>query len=380
MIYGLHGAAVPLIKSDLALTYTEIGLLTTIPGFVGLVLEPMFGVLGDTRWRRALVRGGIIATTGALALVAFGQTFAVLLTAFVILYVASGVYVNLAQATLMDGNPLRTDQTMARWTLVGSVGVTIAPLAATVAFGLGYGWRGLYLALAGAAGVYIALIWQIRFDSHAGAEEESVSPREMLRDLWQALRNADLIRWVLLAELGDLMLDKLYDVTGLYFHDVVGVSFGQAAAAAALFTVAGLVGNFALVPLLERVNGLKVLRWSSIVVLGLYAAFLVVPNVWAKYALIALVSFCTAGWYAVLRGRTYAALPGQSRNGGGGGGIGKFFGAADADDFGGAGGRVRFASGDVDFGAGSGGADCGAAEGEGRDWRLEIGDWGEVDK
>lgn len=312
LIYGIYGAALPLLKSDLALTYTQVGLLATIPGLVSIALEPFIGILGDTRWRRALVRGGIIATTFGLALAAFGQTFAVILAAFTLLYVASGAYVNLAQATLMDTNPARTEHAMARWTLVGSIGVTVAPILATVAFGMGYGWRGLYLAFAGAAGVYVALIWRVRFDAHEGAAESEFAPGELLRALFAAFRKRELLRWVLLTELADLMLDKLYEVTGLYFHDVVGVDFTQAAFASAVFTITGLVGNLLLIPLLERVNGLRVLRLSSFVVAALYAAFLIIPDVGAKYGLIGVVSFCTAGWFAILRGRTYAALPGQS--------------------------------------------------------------------
>ena len=311
-IYGLFGATLPLVKTELALNYLQVGLLTTVPGLVSIALEPFIGVLGDTRLRRALVRGGLLATTFALALIAFGQTYAIILIAFCILYVASGAYVNLAQATLMDIHPARTEQTMARWTWLGSVGVMLAPLLATFAFGAGYGWRGLYLAVAGAAGVYVALVWRIRFDAHAGAETETIAPRALLRDLCAALRQRELLRWVILTELADLMLDKLYEVTGLYFHDVVGVDFAQAAFATTVFAVAGLVGGFVMIPLLERVHGVRVLRVSSLIVGALYAAFLLVPLVWLKYILIAAVSFATAGWFAILRGRTYAALPGQS--------------------------------------------------------------------
>lgn len=312
LIYGLQGAVMPLIKSDLALTYTEIGLLTTVPGLIGIMVDPFLGILGDTRWRRALVRAGLAATTGGLALTAFGQTYALLLLAFVILFLGSGAYVNLAQATLMDRDPARSDQTMARWTLLGSIGVAVAPLLVAAVFGLGYGWRALYLGLAGAAGVYLPLVWRVRFDLHAGAEQERVEWRELARGVAAALRHSDLLRWVLLTELADLMLDKLYDVTGLYFYNVVGVDFALAALASSVFTMAGLVGNAALIPALERFNGVRMMRRSALVVLILYAAFLLTPFVWAKYVLIALVSFGTAGWFAILRGRTYAALPGQS--------------------------------------------------------------------
>lgn len=312
LIYGLYGATLPLVKSDLGLSYAQVGLLSTVPGLVGIVVEPFIGILGDTRFRRALVRGGILATVFGLALVAFGQTYAILLIAFCILYVASGAYVNLAQATLMDLNPTRTEQTMARWTLLGGIGVAIAPMLTAMAFGIGYGWRELYLAFAGAAGVYVALVWRIAFNAHDGAQESRVALRTLARDFFDAFRNSTLVRFVVLTELADLMLDKLYEVTGLYFFDVVGVEIAQTALASAVFTIVGLAGNLLLIPLLERMNGVRVVRLSSVVVIALYSAFLLVPFVWAKYVLIALVSFATAGWFAILRGHTFAALPGKS--------------------------------------------------------------------
>jgi FSR family fosmidomycin resistance protein-like MFS transporter len=312
LIYGLVGATLPVIKSELVLSYTQIGLLTTVPGLIGIAVEPFFGVFGDTPLRRALVRGGLVATTFGLALAAFGQSYAMIMTAFAVMYVASGAYVDLAEATLMDQNPERTDQTMARWTLLGEIGVVVAPLLATFAFALGYGWRGLYLGFAGAAGVYVALIWRVKFNDHNGADHDEIAPRALFSALWQALRNRDLLRWILLTELADLMLDKLYEVTGLYFFDVVGVDLAQAAFAVSIFAAAGLVGSLLVIPALERVHGLALLRGSTFVVILLYSAFLLVPFAWAKYVLIGLVGLCTAGWYAILRGRTFAALPGQS--------------------------------------------------------------------
>ncbi|MCI0477656.1 MAG: hypothetical protein L0Y55_15530, partial [Anaerolineales bacterium] len=46
LIYGLQGAILPYLKTDLALNYTEIGLLLTIPGLVGIIGEPFIGLLG----------------------------------------------------------------------------------------------------------------------------------------------------------------------------------------------------------------------------------------------------------------------------------------------------------------------------------------------
>ena len=104
-IYGLFGAMLPTIKTEFSLSYTQVGLLFTLPGLVGVVGEPFIGLLGDTRHRRTLVLGGIVATAIGLSLIASAQRYPLLLLAECIMYVASGAYVNLSQATLIDRDP-----------------------------------------------------------------------------------------------------------------------------------------------------------------------------------------------------------------------------------------------------------------------------------
>jgi FSR family fosmidomycin resistance protein-like MFS transporter len=79
-----------------------------------------------------------------------------------------------------------------------------------------------------------------------------------------------------------------------------------------VWTVVGLVGDFLLIPLLERVRGLSYLRVSAAVVLLLYSAFLLVPGIWPKLALVGALGLLNAGWYSILKGQLYSAMPGQS--------------------------------------------------------------------
>lgn len=311
-IYGLFGAALPTIKTELALTYTQVGLLFTLPGLIGVLGDPFIGLLGDTRQRRALVLGGIVATAIGLTLIAGAQQFLPLLLVQCLMYVASGAYVNLSQASLIDRNPRRTESTMARWVLMGAIGVTIAPLLVTVVLAVEGSWRAVFLGAALVAGAFALLLFKQRFDGHAGADDEVGSLKQLGRSLLTALRSRTLIKWVILTELADFMLDKLLEVTGLYFHDVAGASLPAASAAVTVSTMAGLIGSFAVVPLLEKINGVRVLRFSAFSVLWAYAALLLIPIVWLKVVLIAVISLSTAGWYVVLRAKCYEALPGQS--------------------------------------------------------------------
>jgi FSR family fosmidomycin resistance protein-like MFS transporter len=310
-IYGLQGAILPKLRDDLALSYTQVGLLFTIPGLVSIAGEPVIGLIGDTRYRRALVVGGIAATALGLFLTGIGQTFAIILIAFSILYIASGAYVNLTQATLIDRNPPRAERTMAVWTLIGSIALAVAPIILTALFFLGQDWRVIYLVLAVVAAVYIVILARQRFDAHAGAQRHSISPQELARDLIGGLKNRELMRWVIVTELADLMLDKLLEVTGLYFYDVVGVDIAQASGAVRHRYDRGLVGSALLVPALDKMHT-RILRASAVVTLVLYIAFLLIPFGWAKFALIALISLATSAWFPILRANTYNVLPGQS--------------------------------------------------------------------
>ncbi len=311
-IYGLFGAVLPTIKTELALTYTQVGLLFTLPGLIGVMGEPFIGLLGDTRQRRTLVLGGLGATAIGLMLIAGAQQYLPLLLAQCLMYVGSGAYVNLSQATLIDRDSRRAENTMARWVLLGAIGVTISPVIITVVLSAQGSWRAVFLGAALVAGAFAGLLFKQRFEGHAGADADIGSLKQLARHLLVALRSRTLIKWVILTELADFMLDKLLEVTGLYFHDVAGVSLPAASAVVTVATLAGLIGNFALVPLLEKISGIRVLRVSAFVVLLAYAALLLIPIVWLKVALIVVINLSTAGRYAVLRAKCYEALPGQS--------------------------------------------------------------------
>jgi FSR family fosmidomycin resistance protein-like MFS transporter len=115
-----------------------------------------------------------------------------------------------------------------------------------------------------------------------------------------------------LLEFSNLMLDILYGYIALYFVDVVGINAAQASLAVTAWTGIGLLGDFLLIPLLERVRGLDYLRISAMVELVLFPAFLLVPGLAPKIVILALLGFFNAGWYSVLQGQLYSAMPGQS--------------------------------------------------------------------
>lgn len=77
-----------------------------------------------------------------------------------------------------------------------------------------------------------------------------------LRNAVRALQNKEILRWLILMEFSDLILDVLYGFLALYFVDVVGITPAQTSVAVSVWLVVGLIGDFLLIPLLERVSGL----------------------------------------------------------------------------------------------------------------------------
>jgi FSR family fosmidomycin resistance protein-like MFS transporter len=312
-IFGAQETAWPLIRTDLGLSYAQVGMLLGLPGVVGNLVEPVIGILGDVWRRRFLILGGGVVFTLALSLTALSKSFPFLLISFVLFFPASGAFVSLSQATLMDTDPTRHEQNMARWTFAGSAGVVAGPLALGAATTLGLGWRGLFLLFAGLALILLAAAYRFRW---TGGQRESREGDRGFKagvgDALRALRRGEVLRWLTLLESADLMGDVLLGFLALYFVDVVGATPGQAGAAVAVWTGVGLVGDLLLIPLLDRVRGLAYLRFSAGVTSVLFPAFLLVPGTWVKVVLLGLLGLFNTGWYSILKAQLYSTMPGQS--------------------------------------------------------------------
>ena len=294
--------------------------MLALPGFFGSALDPLIGLAGDTRRRGLLIfLGGIgFAVSAALSAAAVG--FWTLLVALMIGNPATGAFVSLAQATLMDRDPAQRARNMARWTVAGSVGYVAGPVVIAGAVALGVGWRGV-LALLAIVALPLALA--------ARRVPEPVERRhEPLRGFLTALRDREVLRWLALLEASGLLLDVFHGFLALYFVDVVGTGAVEAALAVAVWTGAGFVGDVALLAVLRRVSGRHYLRTSALAALVAYPAFLLVPSTGAKLGLLALLGLLNSGWYALPKAGLYSTLPGRSGTAVAVAGVGGFVGAA----------------------------------------------------
>jgi MFS transporter, FSR family, fosmidomycin resistance protein len=298
--------------------------LLAVPALVGCVVDPLIGAAGDTRFRRAVLVAGGAGFASAAALAAGAAGFWALLAALVVANPASGAFVSLAQATLMDLLPGERERSMARWTLAGAFGYVGGPLLLIVALWLGLGWRA---ALAGLAVAAVPLAVAARRTPRIASSEPqplAVSIRASLA----AVRRRDVLRWLVTLEAVDLLLDVFHGFLALYLVDVARLDPRAAAIGVAVWTGASLGGDWLLLAVLRYIEGLRYLRLSALASLAVYPAFLLAPSPGVKLALAAVLGLLNSGWYAIPKARLYEALPGRSGAAVAVGGIGGLVGAA----------------------------------------------------
>jgi FSR family fosmidomycin resistance protein-like MFS transporter len=309
----------------------------------------------------------------SLAAVAAARSATVLLVAFVAFFPASGAFVSLTQAALMDRAHGRQQQRMAAWNLAGSAGAVGGPLLLAGVLAVGGSWRSAYLLLAAAVGAALAVAalaapsrQPVPLDPEpaagadsagvestglesagvesaavesAGADVQSAgvqsaavgagesadsdadpdstgagngARRTSVREALSALRQRDVARWAVLLEISDLLLDVLTGYIGIYLVDVVGASPAEAAVGVAVRLGAGLAGDAMFVVVSRRVSGPAALRVSAIAACALYPAFLLIGWLPAKLVILAVLSMATACWYPVVQAGLYTSLPGRS--------------------------------------------------------------------
>jgi len=310
---GTRTAALPLIQRDLGLSYGQLGLLASAPVLIGSLLElPVGALAGQGRRRHRIILAGGAVFLAALLGTALAWSFAGLLISFIAFYPASGAFVSLTQASLMDADPGRQDQHMARWTLAGSLGAVLGPLLLTGILAAGGGWRAGYLVAAAAAGVAWLGVARWRLSAESAGDPGPPVPRQVPGQVIGALRRPGVIRWLVLLEVSDLLLDVFTGFLAVYFVAVVHTSPVQAALAVAVRLGAGIAGDVVVIRVLDRAAALPVLQASAAAALLFYPAFLLVPGFPAKLAVLALLTIGTAPWYPVAQAQLYRSLPGQS--------------------------------------------------------------------
>ncbi len=257
-------------------------------------------MLADRGLRRRIVVGGGITFALAAAALAGTSSFLLFLAALAVLDPASGAFVSLSQATLMDCAPGERERNMGRWALAGAVGAVAGPLLLAA----GAPWRGVFASCAALAACAVLAVRRQRLDLAAVDGG--------FRAAWSVLRQREVLRWLVLLELEELGGDTFIGFLALYLVDVSDASPRAAALAVLAWTGAVLAGNLVLPSVLARVEGSRWLRLSALGVALLFPLFQLAPGTVPKLLAVSAIGALVAGWYPISQARLYDALPGRS--------------------------------------------------------------------
>ena len=316
LITGFPVVGLPLLRDQLGLSYGQIGLLFSVEALSGMIFSPIISLLSDRGSKRWWVIGGSLGL--AISLVVMGSThnFDLLLAAFALSSPAGSAAVGLSQATLIDAAPQESTKTMTRWTLMGSVGDLLSPLAVATIATLQLGWPALcWLGTAAWLGAALAVGFQ-RFPRPTGVVDktETTGDVKLWAGLREALRDPVLLRWAALSLIPTMMDEVFLGFVALYLRDVLHASQVVIGVALTVSMVGSLVGLLTLDRVFRksRISSVRLLSWLALLSLVGVIGFLVTRSIWLATVTLFVIHLGVAGWYPIAKAQAYDRQPGRS--------------------------------------------------------------------
>lgn len=323
LTFGFLVVGLPLARDSFHMSYEQVGLLFTVGAISALVIEPGINIASDHVSKRIPILGGMVCLVFAFALAGLSHDYLLLLLAVAIADPAIGAAVGLAQAALVEQQPQIATRTLARWTLLSSVGDLLAPLIVAVTAAAGGGWTAL--SFIGASVWLLAACATLPLPFPRPAISVETSDDDSAQSGWTglrlaigaALRDRVLLRWMGILVMATMVDEIFLGFTGLLLRDRLHASV----ASVSLLLALGMIGGMAALVILERVLtrhadqsrlGIRLLPWLALLALAGIVTLLLAPWLWlAAIALIA-IGLGVTGWYPIARAATYDRLPGRA--------------------------------------------------------------------
>ncbi|MGA9894807.1 MAG: MFS transporter [Xanthobacteraceae bacterium] len=269
-------AIYPILKSDLALSFGQIGLLTLVYQGIASMLQPIVGLFTDKRPQAYSLPLGMVSTLCGLCIIAFAPSFLVLLSGAGLLGVGSAIFHPESSriARLASNGAHGFAQSL--FQVGGNFGSSIAPLAAAF-FILPHGRDSLaWFALVVLIGVLILVAvgrwYQIAGHSKKATKQPSILPDGLA---WPQVQRA-------IAVLVALIFSKFFylsSITSYYIFYLMhrfDMTTENAQLCLFVFLGASAAGTFIGGPIGDR-YGRKNVIWGSI--LGVLPFTLIMPYV-----------------------------------------------------------------------------------------------------
>ena len=280
LMQSLIPAAYPLLKENLALSFSQIGLITFVFQGTASILQPLVGLYTDRRPLPYAMAVGMASTGGGLIALAHAQSFGIVLLAVALIGLGSAIFHPEASRIARLAAGMRPGFAQSLFQVGGNAGSAMGPLAA--AFVVMQRGQVSIEWFAGVAVAGIVLLWGVgRWYTAVGAG------RALARK--SRARAAEPLPPVVvrfgMALLVILMTSKfVYTVSfssyyTFYLIEQFGLTTNQSQICLFIFLVAVAAGTIIGGPIGDRIGRRRVILWSILGILPLTMAVPYLPLV-----------------------------------------------------------------------------------------------------
>lgn len=299
LIQFLLPALYPVLKTEYALSYFQLGLLTLAQQITACFLQPIMGLYGDLRPKPYMLAVSMAVVAVGVVILALASSFALLLAAAAVLGIGSALFHPEASRVCRMASGGRFGFAQSSFQVGGNTGTALGPLAAAL-FVLPLGqvstvWFGL-LAVIGFVILFRIAGW---FANHQRMLKSAGTPRTE----GPQLSRPQLI--LAFAVIGALLLSKFVYIETFksyytfFLIERFGMEIRQAQTILFVFLGAVAIGTFFGGPIGDRIGRRRVI-WVSIVGALPFALLLPHVNLWGVIVLSILVGLILSSAFSAI--------------------------------------------------------------------------------
>ncbi len=283
LMQSLIPAAYPLLKSNLALSFAQIGLITTVFQGTASILQPLVGLYTDKRPLPYAMAAGMGSTGLGLVMLAHAGSFAMVLLSAALIGLGSAIFHPEASRIARLAAGMRPGFAQSLFQVGGNAGSALGPLAAAFVV-MARGQVSIEW-FAGVALVAMVLLWGVGRWYVAVGAERALARKSRARSAVAFPAGVVRTGMILLIV---LMLSKfIYNVAfssyyTFYLIERFGLSVDQSQLCLFLYLAAVAAGTIIGGPVGDRIGRRRVILWSILGILPLTIALPwlpLVPNV-----------------------------------------------------------------------------------------------------
>lgn len=309
LIQAVLPSIYPMLKSDFALSFAQVGWIALIYQVTASLLQPWVGLYTDKHPQPYLLPAGMLVTLVGIALLAFAGSYEMLLVAAAVVGVGSATFHPEASRVARMASGGRFGTAQSTFQVGGNTGSALGPLL-TAAIVIPYGQPAIaWFMLAAALAVFVLLRvtgWtvrhgQTRLKTFAGQQAPGLSRGAM----WRAV-----------AVIAVLMFAKFVYIASFtnyftfYLIEHFGLSVQHSQLYLFIFLAAVALGTFAGGPVGDRI-GRKAVIWVSFLGVAPFALALPYANLAWTAVLAVAIGLVMSSAFAALVVYAQEAVPGR---------------------------------------------------------------------